>query len=79
MLLYFSFGGWGSRWLFDVYYYLIRRYDAMYDKNPEVAETFGMQIGDIVDNSIGMTNDEFRDALCDPYDLILDTINGKAW
>lgn len=50
----------------------------MYDENPEVAETFGMQIGDIVDNSNGVTDDEFRDALCDPYDLILDTINGKA-
>lgn len=62
----------------DFNYYLIRRYDAMYDENPEAAETFGMQIGDIVDNRNGMTDEQFRDALCDPYDLILDIINGKA-
>jgi len=50
----------------------------MYDKNSEAAEAFGMQIGDIVNNSNEITDDQFRDALCEPCDLILDIINGKT-
>jgi hypothetical protein len=63
----------------DFNYHIIQRYDTMYDENPEIAEVIGMDMGDIVDNSDNMTDNELRDALCEPYDLVMDIINGKTW
>ena len=63
----------------DFNYHVIQRYDAMYNENPEIAEVIGRDMGDIIDNSDNMTDDELRDALCEPYDLVMDIFNGKAW
>lgn len=58
---------------------LNEKYDGMYRENPEAAEVFAERIGDIVDMSEKMTDDEFRDAFCDPYDLVLDILRGIAY
>ena len=63
----------------DFNHHIIQRYDDMYDENPEIAEIIGRDMGDIIDNSDHLTDDELRDALCSPYDLVIDIINGKAW
>ena len=63
----------------DFNHYLIQRYDKMYSENAEAAEIFAERIGEIVDNSDNLNEDELRDALCDPYDLVYDIITGKAW
>ena len=63
----------------DFNHYLNEKYDGMYNENPEAAEVFAVRIGDIVDTSEKMTDDEFRDALCDPYDLVLDILKGIAY
>ena len=51
----------------------------MYSENAEAAEIFAERIGEIVDHSDKMSDDELRDALCDPYNLVYDIITGKAW
>ena len=51
----------------------------MYRENPDAAEVIGRDIGDIVDRSDNLTDDELRDELCDPYDLVLDILSGKAY
>lgn len=53
--------------------------DALYSENAEAAETFAERIGEIVDNSDNLSDDELRDALCDPYDLVYDIITVRAW
>lgn len=53
--------------------------DALYSENAEAAETFAERIGEIVDNSDNLSDDELRDALCDPYDLVYDIITDRAW
>ena len=63
----------------DFNHYLNEKYDGMYRENPEAAEVFALQIGDVVDHSDHMTDDEFRDELCDPYDLVRDILAGKAY
>ena len=63
----------------DFNHYLIQRYDKMYSENAEAAEIFAERIGEIVDHSDKMSDDELRDALCDPYNLVYDIITGKAW
>ena len=63
----------------DFNHYLIQRYDKMYSENAEAAEIFSERIGEIVDHSDKMSDDELRDALCDPYNLVYDIITGKAW
>ena len=63
----------------DFNHHLIQRYDKMYSENAEVAEIFAERIGDIVDHSDNLNDDELRDALCDPYDLVYDIITGRAW
>ena len=35
--------------------------------------------GDSADRSENFTDDELRDELCDPYDLVLDMLSGKAY
>ena len=62
----------------DFNHHIIQRYDDMYDENPEIAEIIGRDMGDIIDNSDHLTDDELRDALCSPYDLVIDIINGKV-
>src|SRR5574344_161650 len=62
----------------DFNHRIIQRYDDMYDENPEIAEIIGRDMGDIIDNSDHLTDDELRDALCSPYDLVIDIINGKV-
>lgn len=59
----------------DFNHHLSLRFDKMYSENAEAAEIFAERFGEIVDNS----DDELRDALCDPYDLVYDIITGKAW
>ena len=51
----------------------------MYRENPDAAEVIGRDMGDIVDRSDNLTDDELRDELCDPYDLVLDILSGKAY
>lgn len=51
----------------------------MYSENAEAADIFAERIGEIVDSSDNLSDDELRDALCDPYDLVYDIITGKAW
>ena len=63
----------------DFNHHLIQHYEKMYSENAEAAEIFAERIGEIVDNSDKMNDDELRDALCDPYDLVYDIITGKAW
>ena len=63
----------------DFNHYLIQRYDKMYSENAEAAEIFVERIAEIVDHSDKMSDDELRDALCDPYNLVYDIITGKAW
>ena len=63
----------------DFNHYLNEKYDGMYLENHEAAEVFADRIGDIVDMSSKMTDDEFRNALCDPYDLVLDILKGSAY
>ena len=63
----------------DFDHYLNEKYDGMHRENKEAAEVFAERIGDIVDASGNMTDDEFRDALCDPYDLVLDILKGIAY
>ena len=64
---------------FDFNHHLIHRYDKMYSENAEAAEIFAERIGEIVDHSDKMSDDELRDTLCDPYDLVYDIITGRAW
>lgn len=63
----------------DFNYHVIQRYDKMYRENPDAAEVIGRDMGDIVDCSENLTDDELRDELCDPYDLVLDILSGKAY
>lgn len=63
----------------DFNHHLIQRYDKMYSENAEADEIFAERIGDIVDHSDKLSDDELRDALYDPYDLVYDIITGKAW
>ncbi len=63
----------------DFDHYLNEKYDGMYKEDPEVAEVFADCIGDIVNMSEKMSDDEFRDALCDPYDLVMDILKGMAY
>lgn len=63
----------------DFNHHLIHRYDKMCSENAEAAEIFAERIGEIVDRSDKMSDDELRDALCDPYDLVYDIITGRAW
>ena len=63
----------------DFNHHLIQRYDKMYSENAEAADIFAERIGDIVDHSDNLNDDELRDALCDPYDLVYDIITGRAW
>ena len=63
----------------DFNHHLIQRYEKMYSENVEAAEIFAERIDEIVDNSDNLSDDELRDALCDPYDLVYDIITGKAW
>ena len=62
----------------DLNHHLIQRYEKMYSENAEAAEIFAERIGEIVDNSDNLSDDELRDALCDPYDLVYDIITGRA-
>ena len=63
----------------DFNHHLIQRYDKMYSENAEAADIFAERIGDIVDHSDNLNDDELRDALCDPYDLVYDITTGRAW
>ena len=63
----------------DFNHYLIQRYDKMYSENAEAAEIFAERIGEIVDNSDNLSNDDLRDALCDPYYLVYNIITGNVW
>lgn len=63
----------------DFDHYLNEKYDGMYREDPEAAEVFADRIGDIVDMSEKMSDDELRDALCDPYDLVMDILKGIAY
>ncbi len=63
----------------DFNYHLIQRYDKMYRENPDAAEVIAHGIGNIVDRFDDMSDDELRDELCDPYDLVLDILSGKAF
>lgn len=63
----------------DFDHYLNEKYDGMYKEDPEAAEVFADRIGDIVDMSEKMSDDELRDALCDPYDLVMDILKGIAY
>ena len=63
----------------DFNHHLIQHYEKLYSENAEAAEIFAERIGEIVDNSDNLSDDELRDALCDPYDLVYDIITGKAW
>ncbi|MBQ3708343.1 MAG: hypothetical protein II889_10610 [Clostridia bacterium] len=63
----------------DFHHHLIERYDGMFRENAEAAQAFAESIGDVVDRSSAMSDDDFRDALCDPYDLVLDILRGRAY
>ena len=63
----------------DFNHHLSLCFDKMYSENAEAAEIFAERFGEIVDNSDDLSDDELRDALCDPYDLVYDIITGKAW
>lgn len=60
---------------FDFNHHLIWCFDKMYSENAEAAEIFAEHFGEIVDNS----DDELRDSICNPYDLVYDIITGNAW
>ena len=68
-----------SDFTLDFNHHLSLRFDKMYSENAEAAEIFAERFGEIVDNSDGLSDDELRDALCDPYDLVYDIITGNAW
>ena len=51
----------------------------MYSEKAGAAEIFTERIGEIVDHSDNLKDEELRDALCGPYDLVYDIITGKAW
>ena len=47
--------------------------DALFSENAEAAVIFfRAYIGEIVDNSDNLSDDELHDALCDAYDLVYD-------
>ncbi len=63
----------------DFYHNLNERYDKMHRENSEAAEIFAERIGEVVDRSDKLSDDDFRDELCDPYDLVIDILSGNAF
>lgn len=63
----------------DFNYNFNQRYDKMYSENSEAAEIFAERICEVVDHSNALSDDDFRDLLCEPYDLVLDILNGNAY
>lgn len=62
----------------DFNYHLIQRYDKMFDEDPEAAEVFALNIGDLCDRADEYSDDELREELMENYELIEEILKGIA-